>query len=51
MADLNIEDKIALIKKHNLSLRLVLFSPIPLLFSLLPIILFIEREIHETLPL
>ena len=45
------QDKIALIKKHNLSLRLVLFFPIPLLFNRLPTTLFIDREIHETIPL
>ena len=38
------QDKIALIKKHNLSLRLVLFFPIPLLFNRLPTILFIRQR-------
>ena len=38
-------------KEHNLSLRLVLFSPFPLLFSWLSAYLFIDREIQETIPL
>ena len=38
-------------KEHNLSLRLVLFFPFPLLFSWLSTYLFIDREIQETIPL
>ena len=38
-------------KEHNLSLRLVLFFPFPLLFSWLSAYLFIEREIQEAIPL
>ena len=38
-------------KEHNLSLRLVLFFPFPLLFSWLSAYLFIDREIQETIPL
>ena len=38
-------------KEHNLSLRLVLFFPFPLLFSWLSAYLVIDREIQETIPL
>ena len=38
-------------KEHNLSLRLVLFFPFPLLFSWLSAYLFIDREIQEAIPL
>ena len=38
-------------KEHNLSLRLVLFFPFPLLFSWLSTYLFIDREMQETIPL
>ena len=44
------EDKVSPIKKHKLLTSRSVF-PLPLLFSRLSTILFIDREIHETIPL